>query len=77
MTCHLINFFQQTKVRARGGGVLPYISYIVMCPPHRVGFFHRFGLKVGIHFAHFGLEWGMVFEGTTGVYESIYRFNSK
>ena len=37
----------------------------------------RFGLKTGIDFAHFGLESGMVFEGTTGVYERIYRFNSK
>ena len=46
-------------------------------PPHRVGFFRHFGLKTGIHFAHFGLESGMVFEGTTGVYERIYRFNSK
>ena len=34
-------------------------------PPHRVGFLWRFGLKTGIHFAHFGLESGMVFEGTT------------
>ena len=32
---------------------------------HRVGFLRRFGLKTGIHFAHFGLESGMVFEGTT------------
>ena len=24
-----------------------------------------FGLKTGTHFAHFGLESGMVFEGTT------------
>ena len=32
---------------------------------------------MGIHFARFGLESGMVFEGTTGVYERIYRFNSK
>ena len=31
----------------------------------------RFGLKTSIHFAHFGLESGMVFEGTTGVYERI------
>ena len=46
-------------------------------PPHRVGFLRRFGLKTGTHFAHFGLESGMVFEGTTGVYERIYRFNSK
>ena len=36
-----------------------------------------FGLKTGIHLAHFGLELGMVFGGTTGVYERIYRFNSK
>ena len=28
-------------------------------------------------FAHFGLESGIVFEGTTGVYERIYRFNYK
>ena len=34
-------------------------------PPHRVRFWHHFGLKTGIHFAHFGLESGMVFEGTT------------
>ena len=31
-----------------------------------------FGLKTRIHFAHFGLESGMIFEGTTGVYERIY-----
>ena len=35
-------------------------------PPHRVGFLRRFGLQRGIHFAHFGLESGIVFEGTTG-----------
>ena len=46
-------------------------------PPQRVGFLRRFGLKTGIPFAHFGLELGMIFEGTTGVYERIYRFNSK
>ena len=33
--------------------------------PHRVGFLRRFGLKTGIHFVHFGLESGMVFEGST------------
>ena len=50
-----------------------------MYRPHRVGFLHRFGLKTGKHFAHFGLKsrQGMVFEGTTGEYERIYRFNSK
>ena len=48
-----------------------------LVPPHRVGFLGRFGLKTSIHFGHFGLESGMVFEGTTGVYERIYRFSSK
>ena len=33
-------------------------------PSYRVGFLRRFGLKTTIHFAHFGLESGMVFEGT-------------
>ena len=47
-------------------------------PPHRVGFLRRCGLKTGIHFAQqFGLESGMVFEGTTGFYERLYRFNYK
>ena len=46
-------------------------------PPHRVGFLHGFGLKTGLHFAHFGLESGMVFERTTRLYERLYRFNSK
>ena len=34
-------------------------------------------LKTGIDFAHFGLESGMVFEETTGVYERICPFTSK
>ena len=45
--------------------------------PQRVGFLRRFGLKTGTDFDHFDLESGMVFEGTTGVYERICRFNSK
>ena len=40
--------------------------YVPSPSPHRVGFLRRFGL-----------ESGMVFEGTTGVYERNYRFNSK
>ena len=37
-------------------------------PPQRVWFLRFFGLlKTDIHFAHFGLELGMVFEGITGV----------
>ena len=59
----------------RGG--IPLYKLYRYVPPHRVGFLCRFGLKTGIHFAHFGLESGMVFEGTTGLYERLYRFNSK
>ena len=58
------------------GGTPLYKLYRYV-PPHWVGFLRRFGLKTGINFAHFGLESGMVFEGTTGVYERIYRFNFK
>ena len=54
-----------------------YKPYMYVPPPQRVRFLRRFGLKTGIHFAHFGLESGVVFEGTAGVYERIYRFNSK
>ena len=49
-------------------------------PHHRVGFLRRLGLKTGIHFAHFVLESAMVLEGTTGLtglYERLYRFNSR
>ena len=63
----------------RGGGLggtplyKPY-KYVLH---QRVGFFRRFGLKTDIHFAHFGLESGMFFKGTTGVYVLIYCFSSK
>ena len=51
------------------GGYKPY--RYVPPPPQRVWFVHRFGLKTGIDFAHLGLESGIVFEGTTGMYEAI------
>ena len=41
------------------------------------GFLHRFGLKMDTDSAHFGLDSGVVFKGTTGVYERIYCFNSE
>ena len=60
-----------------GGGDTPlYEPYRYMLP-QRVWFLHRFGLKMGIYFGHCGLESVMVFEETAGVYERIYRFNSK
>ena len=36
-----------------GGGVLPNMGYIGMCGPKRVGFFSRFGHKLGIDFGYF------------------------
>ena len=54
-----------------GGGGSRYV------PLQKVWFLRRFGVNRGIDFAQFGLESGMVFEGTTGMYERIYRFNSK
>ena len=59
-----------------GGGTPLYRLYRYVLS-HPVGLLRRFGLKTVIHFAHFGLESGMVFQGTTRVYERIYRFNSK
>ena len=59
-----------------GRGTPLYKPYRYM-PLHWVGFLRCFGLKMGIHFAHFDLESGWIFKGTTGVYEHFYRFNSK
>ena len=63
------------KPQSGVGGTPLYKPYRYV-PPQRVWFLHHFGLKTGIDFKHFGLESGMVFEGTTGVYEHTYRFNS-
>ena len=53
-----------------------YISPIAMRrPKSRV--FAPFWSEDGYMFAHFGLESGMAFQGTTRVYEGIYRFNAK
>ena len=48
-----------------GGRGTPLYKLYRVCAALSVGFLRRFGLKMGIHFAHFGLESGMVFEGTT------------
>ena len=48
-----------------------------MCRPEGYIFVSRFGLKTGLHFAHLGLESGIVFDGTTGVYERICYFSFK
>ena len=62
---------------AKTPGVLSYICHRGYLPPQRVQFLRRFGLKTGIGFAYFGLESGMVFDETTGVYEHICHFSSK
>ena len=56
---------QSTQQLGGRKGVLPYISCRGMCRPKEYGFLH-----------HSGLESGMVFEETAGVYEHINRFNS-
>ena len=48
-----------------GEGATPFYKPYRYVPPHWVRFLCRFGLKTDIHLAHFGLELGMVFEGTT------------
>ena len=48
-----------------------------MCHPEGYGFFAVLGLKTGIHFVHFGLESGMVFEGTTVAYERLFQMNTE
>ena len=58
-------------------GVNPLYKPYKNVTSQRVWFLGLFGLKTGIHITRFGLESGMVFEGTTGAYEHIYRFNSK
>ena len=53
-----------------GGGVegTPLYKLYRYVPPHQVD---RFGLKTGIDFVHSGLESGLVFEGTPGVYQRV------
>ena len=55
------------KVTPPPPGGTPLFKPYGYVPAQRVWFLRRFGLKTGIDFAQFGLESGMVFEGTTGV----------
>ena len=52
-------------------------SHLMLCMINTPGGGGLLSLKSGTHFAHFGLESGMVFKGTKGEYERVYRFNSK
>ena len=61
--------FRQEKSFKPGGGGTPSYRRYRYVPPHRGGFLSRFGLKTGIHFAHF---WELGFRGTTGVLMNIF-----
>ena len=65
LVCRYIFAFISGTSSAYTRGSTPLYKPYRYVPPHRVGFLHRFGLKTGIHFTHFGLESGVVFEGTT------------
>ena len=56
------------------GGTPFYKPYRYM-QPQRVAVLWRFGVKTGIDFAYFGLESGIVFEGTTRSHH--YHFSPK
>ena len=60
-----------------GGGGTSLNKPYRFVPHQNLCFLCRYGLKTGKDFAHFGLESGMAFEGTTGVYERICCFKSK
>ena len=65
------------KVKFWPRGVFTYVSHIGYVPPQRVRFLRYFCPKTVVNFAHFRLESGVVFEGTTGVYKRICCFNPK
>ena len=46
------------NISMSGSGGNPLYKLYRYVPPHRIGFLRCFGLKTGIHFAHFGLESG-------------------
>ena len=63
--------FNNRVLKPQGG--IPLYEVYRYVPPQRVWFLSRFGLKMGIHFKHFGLKLGMVIEGTfTKAYELIF-----
>ena len=56
--------------RMKSPGGTPLYNLYRYAQPHRAGLC----AVLAPHFAHFGLELGMAFEGTTGVYERIAGF---
>ena len=74
--CYTQQYSCSMKI-TQGGRLLPYYKPYRYVPSYRVGCLDLFGLKTGIDFAHFGLESGIVFKGTTEADECIYGFNSQ
>ena len=78
----LCNYLDETAEKScyrppcPGGGVLPYINYISMCRSIGWGFWAVLVWK-RVYTLPILVESGVAFEGTTGVYDGIYRFNSK
>ena len=70
LNVHPVLNFHSNETSWGGTPLYKLYSYV---PPHTVGFLRCFGLKGGIHFAHFGLESGMVFGGTTRVERLVSR----
>ena len=62
-------FRQEKSLKPGGGGGTPLYKPYMYVPPRRGGVLRRFGLKTGIHFAHF---WELGFRGTTGVLMNIF-----
>ena len=50
---------------------------IYVCAAQKGAVFAPFCLKMGIKFAHFGLELGMIFERTTEVYERTLQLHPR
>ena len=68
---HLTGYISLGALGVGGGGVYSLIKSYKYVPPQRVRVLHLSSLKMRIHFAYFGLDSGMFFEGTTSVYEHI------
>ena len=71
-----VKSLENSRIFSRGA-VRPHTTHVGICHPKGHVSLRRFCLNTGIDFAHFALESGMVFEGTTEVYDRIYSFNSK
>ena len=57
--------------------VLPYISHVHFCAATKGKVFGPFWCEYGYRLFHFGVESGIVFVGTTGVYERVCHLNTK